>query len=339
MPVHALHFAFGIGALIAPQIVRPFIPDTLPNANSSSNPHAVLINNLTSYLVNPESNGSSTYYHARVPIGEESQIEVPYTIVAAITLLCAGFFIGLWLFSRRDYKKKGLQYSNDKSILKILSPSSCVHGHGSFGGLMLTFMFVFFGLVVGAERAYGKFLFSFAISSEGGFTKDEATGLDSAFWASFTTGRGLATLFARWTPPLAAIIIEIVVNISSAAMLVAMGYSVKIVLWIFTCTFGAFLSPLFPAGMAWANQYMEMTAVVTSVAFIGSAIGAMFFSWVSGYLFEYHGPRSLMYLMLGYAVFLCLFFIFIYVLARRHGKKKTFPPGNENEASVELKRN
>ena len=43
--------------------------------------------------------------------------------------------------------------------------------------------------------------------------------------------------------------------------------------WIFTGVFGCALSPLFPASLAWANSYVKMTAMMTAIAFIASAIG------------------------------------------------------------------
>ena len=53
-----------------------------------------------------------------------------------------------------------------------------------------------------------------------------------------------------------------------------------------------------------------------------SFLGAILFSWLSGYLFEYHGPPSLMYLILGYSVVATLFFILMYLVGRYNQRRK-----------------
>ena len=62
-PVHALHFGFGIGAFIAPQLARPFI--------SSQDNHT--------------GEGTTNPTNITEPLG--SRIEIPYSISALLTLI------------------------------------------------------------------------------------------------------------------------------------------------------------------------------------------------------------------------------------------------------------
>ena len=128
------------------------------------------------------------------------------------------------------------------------------------------------------------------------------------------------------------LIVDLGLNVLAAAMLASLAGTSQTVLWIFNCLFGSVLSPLFPASLAWAHFYIKMTAMMTALAFIASAAGAFVFSWLSGYLFEYTGPPSLMYLMLGYAVTASLMFVLMYLVARKKGKRDMTEGNRDRQA-------
>ena len=169
--------------------------------------------------------------------------------------------------------------------------------------LLQTFMCnTIFLSFVGAERAYGKFIFAYSTEGPPKMSIKDGTILETLFWATFTAGRGVAIIISKFCPPLLMLVVDLVLNVLAGAMLASLAGSSKTVLWISNCVFGSVLSPLFPASLAWAHFYVKMTAMMTALAFIASAAGAFIFSWLSGYLFEYSGKQSLMYIILGYAV-------------------------------------
>ncbi len=173
----------------------------------------------------------------------------------------------------------------------------------------------------GAERAYGKFIFPYAVEGPHAMPVQDGTVLETAFWASFTAGRGVAVVISRFCHPLILLLSDLVLNLVCGIFLASLAKSHEITLWVFTCFFGTVLSPLFPACLVWANFYVEITAKMTALAFVSAAGGAFVFSWLSGYLFQYHGPPSLMYLIAGYAGCAFLIFLVMFLVARKRGKR------------------
>ena len=180
---------------------------------------------------------------------------------------------------------------------------------------------MYYGNVVGGERAYGRFIFSYAVKSKQAFSTNDAAMLNIVFWIGFTSGRGLFSILAYWCPPIILLAVELTVNIISGISLTIWGLSIPGVLWVFTGILGLFLSPIFPSGLAWSNMYVEMKGLAITVVYIGASIGAIIYQWVTGYLFEYEGPPTLMYVILGYALFITLTFVMMVIGVRPHGKR------------------
>ncbi|CAH1789588.1 unnamed protein product [Owenia fusiformis] len=172
---------------------------------------------------------------------------------------------------------------------------------------------------VGGERTLSKFLFAFATDGPLKFTKDNATILNTVFWASFTAGRGLAMLAAKFVGPRILLIVELIMNLIVAIVLLTLGYRFAIVMWIFTALQGACLAPLFPSGIAWLNIYLKVTGMALAVFYIGASFGGMAFQWVTGYLFQNYGPMSWLYIILVYAIAVNIIFWAMQVIAWKFG--------------------
>ena len=187
-PIHALHFGFGIGAFIAPQLARPFIS---PTSENSSNP----INSTGSG--NNETESTATLW-------------VPYTISSFLTLIFFIIFLSYFIHERRmglhstellNRSKVMEEVPLKEKLQKIFSPGSCTNGQVCFGTQFFIILFVYYINAVGGERAMSKFLYSYAIDSDAAMTSDEAATLNSVFWISFTCGRGVTIVLAKFIPP------------------------------------------------------------------------------------------------------------------------------------------
>ncbi len=266
--------------------------------------------------------------------GLKSNIEIAYTIAASFAAFFCLLFVVFYLqgCKRRSKSKQNLaggiasrskSRSGLKDFLKSFSPASCTGGKTAFGLKFFTLVFIYYANVVGGERAYGKFIFAYAVEGAPQFSTDQATVLNSIFWIGFTSGRGLSGIAAIWAPPLVLVSIELAVNVICGIVLTLWGLTVPNVLWVFTGILGLFLSPAFPSCLAWCNMYVEMKGLALTVVYIGASCGAFIYQWLSGYLFEYHGPSTLMYVMLGYALTLTSTFILMVVVVRPHGKRFT----------------
>ena len=113
-----------------------------------------------------------------------------------------------------------------------------------------------------------------------------------------------------------------ITNIINGAVLAAFGRTDETIMYTFSCSYGMFLSPLFPTALVHANLYVEMTAVAVSVAYVGSAVGGMVYQYLVGALFDNYGEETLMYVILGYAVNLTLVYVLLQIWSSRHGKRQ-----------------
>lgn len=184
---------------------------------------------------------------------------------------------------------------------------------------MLVLIFLYYMAVVGGERAYGKFIFSYSIESSLRFSKDQATLLNNLYWISFTLARFIA---ARWIPIHVLLLVEVSGTLLCAIFLNIFHYSVT-AFWILNFAFGFFKSPLFPSCLGWINRYMEIKSMTITIVNIGSATGGMLIQWLTGYLFEYYGPPTFLYIIIGYSASIFLIFIIMHLVGSRHGDRFT----------------
>ena len=312
VPVHALHFAFGVGAMIVPQITRPFLPEHIPGVNGTQEADTT---NLTGFTgLNNTSSAEEIKHNIRYPYVIVGGVTVLVGIVTCVAFVCLPKPVDVTI---EEVDEKGSK-TNKPSIWSMLSPTSCFPGQSFiYAVLILIMLFFLYGLPIGAERAYGKFLFPFATESALKMTKDAGATLETVFWITFTAGRGLVTIAAKWVPATQLLVVELVVGLASTITLALGGERHIIVIWVGTAVYASVMSPVFPSAMIWASTHMELSAMATSLAFICTAVNAIFFSWFAGYLFEYQGPASLMWLMLCNAITAFLMFIFLFLIVRR----------------------
>jgi len=207
----------------------------------------------------------------------------------------------------KKQKDSGDAPTND-GIFSLVRNSRC------FLAMLIALFFVLWALPVGAERAYGKFLFAFATDSELHFSAQSASDLMIVFWSTFTAGRALAAVLSNWMSQFYLLTLELTIGVASTVLLSIMGHNEGMVTWICTAVFAATLSPIYPGALSWTNEFFPMSSMMTGLAYVGTAAGAIAFSWLSGYMFQVFGPRSLMLFMLGYSSLALTLVILIYVI-------------------------
>lgn len=303
-PMNSLHFGFGFGALIAPQIARPFLsPDAL---DDDDDPLTTLPHETTTTWGNMTA----------APSEDESRIEIPY-IIAACGITLFAFVLLAFYFKGPP---EGFKLHEPKTKFReMISPGSCADGHVCFGVQILCALFFYYIQAVGGERAYGKFLFSFAVDSDIKMKKSVASNLQTAFWASFTAGRLSGVLIGKFVPLRYVMIANVVGNVITATFLVIYAQEEVLVLWILTCVFGVLISIVFPNGMSWANLHLDMNSMAVMILVIGAGCGDFAYNYLTGFLFD-KDPQNLMYVMLGYSLLLVLVYAVMEILALIHGK-------------------
>ena len=182
-PMNAVHFGFGLGAILAPQLALPFL-----------SPDAKAGNSETSTSVNETSNQTESFTHMFYDLNStgdtlhgdsEAQLVYPYTIIALIGIIFTIMMVVFYVVG----PPRGFPIRKPVKSKVLFSPSSCAGGRLLYGLILFILLFLYFIQAVGGERAYGKFLFTYAVDSPLNFTKRSAATLNSLFWACFVCGR------------------------------------------------------------------------------------------------------------------------------------------------------
>ncbi|XP_072165409.1 sodium-dependent glucose transporter 1A-like [Diadema setosum] len=261
--------------------------------------------------------------------GFQTQVErfmMPYLIIGVFVLLTSIlFFYFLCTTPKGEPRHSGTDHLEDGDDTK-----KC-----TFHLRVMSLLFLFYFLYVGAEVSYGGFVATFAVQSSLEFSQDRAALVVSVFWGTFTLGRGLAICLASVVSPLRMIIFDLVGAVAACVALSLAGDSNETVLWTGTSLLGLSMASLFPSGIAWLQTYTRVTGNAASFLVVGSALGEMvvpllissLFTWISdkGYMF-------LMYIMLAITLLCAAIFVYVIHLAADTGQEKESVPARENHA-------
>lgn len=290
--MQALHFSFALGAFVSPIIAKLLFGDT--SSVSDRSVSQTTASNVTSTHL-PFFRGKSstpTSMWAYVVIG---------AFILFVSLL---FFI---LYSRSST-------SSNKASLAPGKPPFFAKHHTAL--ILLLALFFFF--YVGAEVAYGSFIFTYA-KEYAGLEEPQAAELNSLFWGSFATCRGAAIFFAACVYPGTLILFSLVGSVIASLSLVLFNQN-HVMLWICTAVYGASMAATFPSGISWVEQYTTVSGKSAATFVIGAALGEMVLPVSLGFLLGRipHQPL-LMYLALCTAAITSILFPVMYKLASSAG--------------------
>lgn len=161
--------------------------------------------------------------------------------------------------------------------------------------LVILFM-LFFLTFVGAEGAYGGWIYSYAVAT-GIATPAVAAYMTSAYWGALTLSRLVSIPLSMRFRPRTLLIVDLI-GCLIALGLAALGSGSPILIWLATLLFGASVATLFPLTMSFAGEVVTVTGQFTSLMFVGASLGGMIIPWLIGQFFETAGPGSAMWIML-----------------------------------------
>lgn len=298
--MQALHFSFAAGAFVSPIVAKMLFG---PDGNRSV---GVIASNSTSTVAS-EQISNALDVHAVV---SSLKSMWAYIVIGSFVLLISVIYFLLCSSS---------SVTRDKA--RTTPAQSLVSQHHS---LLVGLLFFFFFAYVGAEVAYGSFVFTFA-KDYAQMASSQAAMLNSFFWATFATCRGLAIFFAACIYPGTMIFISLVGSTVSSLLLCLFSKN-NIVLWACTGLYGASMATTFPSGISWVEQYTTVKASTAGVFVVGAALGEMVLPALVGLLLgTFQDQPVLMYLSLATATFTSILFPVIYKLASAPGEQSKKP--------------
>uniref|UniRef100_A0A4W5MVC3 Major facilitator superfamily domain containing 4B n=1 Tax=Hucho hucho TaxID=62062 RepID=A0A4W5MVC3_9TELE len=300
--LQALHFSFAAGAFVSPIIAKMLFGTDLdldvatngsmaaPPATSTSPPVTDHVSQITS------SSMPKRYVQS---IGTLKSMWAYIVISGFILLISLLFFI---LYARHRPSQAMAQTPSGKHLVS------------KHHNALIAMLFVFFFWYVGAEVAYGSFIFTYA-KDYIHMDEAQAAGLNSLFWGMFAAGRGLAIFFASCMHPGTMILLSLV-GCTLSSLSLTLFSSNRVALWICTGVYGASMSTTFPSGISWVEQYTTVTGRSAAVFVVGAALGEMVLPALMGFLLgRIHGHPLLMYLTLATATITSILFPFMFWLA------------------------
>ncbi|CAH1798361.1 unnamed protein product [Owenia fusiformis] len=308
-PMHSMHFGWKTGAFLAPMIAYPFLSGRIEVpalVNSTMSPDAM--NSTGPMLIN-----------GTISILTESEIIYPYLITGGLGVLASLVYLGFFLAPRPD----GIKYTNtakSRQLKKFLSPASCAGGNLSFGVLMMIGLTSYYFFV----DALGNVFVTFhtAVATENlNMTEQEAALVNSASTGTGIGGHFLMILLAKFIPMPVLIFAEIhgILAVSIAAIFLVLNDVIGF--WVLSCLFRLFSASLWAGGMAWSENYINITGAAIMLWDVGSGVGGVVFNYLSGYLLTNHGASTILWLDLSGAIMMCLILYGTQIIMSRHGHK------------------
>lgn len=294
--MQALHFSFAAGAFASPIIAKLLFG---PDGNSSTG--VILTNSTppvpTEQIKTTDDHSVLHYIHSKTSTLKSMWA---YIVIGSFIFLVS--FLFFILYSRSNI-------SRDKAHTSSGKPLVAKH-HVA----LVVLLFFFFFAYVGAEVAYGSFIFTFA-KDYAHMHPSQAAGLNSLFWATFAACRGMAIFFAACMYPGTMILLSLVASTVSSLLLCLFSKE-KVALWVCTGLYGASMATTFPSGISWVEQYTTVTGHTAAVFVVGAALGEMVLPALVGFLLgKFHDQPLLMYLSLITATFTSILFPVMYKLA------------------------
>ncbi len=295
--MQALHFSFAAGAFASPIIAKLLFG---PDGNNST--EMLPINSTLPVTTESITKASDFHTVLRYVHSRTSTLKSmwAYIVIGSFIFLISFLFFILYLRS---------SISRDKAHMSSGKPLVAKHHMA-----LVVLLFLFFFAYVGAEVAYGSFIYTFA-KDYAHMPQSQAAGLNSLFWATFAACRGLAIFFAACMYPGTMILLSLVGSTVSSLLLCLFSKK-NVALWVCTGLYGASMATTFPSGISWVEQYTTVTGHTAAAFVVGAALGEMVLPALVGFLLgKFHDQPLLMYLSLITATFTSILFPVMYKLA------------------------
>ncbi|XP_028858188.1 sodium-dependent glucose transporter 1 [Denticeps clupeoides] len=269
--MQALHFSFAAGAFVSPIIAKMIF----------GKPHAKGGNGTDGLEVGAAKAANSFLPFAR---GKDEALTSMWSYVVIGLFVLAVSLLFFILYSCGTPTR-------DRSRQQQGGAAAAKH-HAALIGLLSVFFFWY----VGAEVAYGSFIFTYA-KDYVHMGQAHAAGLNSVFWGTFAACRGLAIFFAACIYPGTMILLSLA-GCTLAALLLTLFSREAAALWSCTALYGAAMATTFPSGISWVEQYTSVTGRSAAMFVVGAALGEMVLPALTGFLLGRPSLRDLPLLML-----------------------------------------
>jgi len=315
-PINAMHGGYGIGAILATQIAKPFIKFEPPItkqiifiSSSSSNDK----NSTQSILkiLRLETNLSNNSYN----LNNEIDLRTPYWISGSISILIAFIFLATQFYESKNKhnnskkKREFMLLTEDLSDNEINDDDNeqennekikyfmknLLFSDKTYTGKALVYMLVQIGLFMlvfvltqGSFTVITRFMLTYLTKGPANLDIKTYSIIISLFWALFIFSRFISTYLAVIIDPIYFFLIILFMNsFVSALFLVPALTTYEIFFWIALPVLGATSGPIMPTGLMIAKEIINFNSFVLSLFIVGMASGGILFQQLTGELLDH----------------------------------------------------
>lgn len=234
-----LHFAYGLGAFIAPFLVNPF-------------------------LLNKETDNQLSVSNSSEPdlIGTSNDVKIqwPFIILSILYLLVLVIFIVIYIYypensihpSRIKRDDNVLDQNEKKDKYKLNSPLS-----KWLNIFVICIATISMHAYVGVEISFGSLLSPFAVKSNLHMSKSEGSFLTSTYWATYTFLRIFSLIGIIYLSPQLLLIINFGIVMLSNCILVPFANEHRWALWTGSALIGLGCSSIFATMFAFLGECLS----------------------------------------------------------------------------------
>ena len=183
--------------------------------------------------------------------------------------------------------------------------------------VVMILLFLLILLYVGAEVAYGTYIFAFAVKGDLQFSKKTATILSSVFWGTFAFFRSFTITLSLCKVSPSIMLAGNLVGSLTASLIVTLLHSNETAVWIGSALMGASFASLYPNIVIWLTRHGPASGKTSSILAAGATIGNTTLPVLVGVLIDKVGPVTLCYYTLANIICCCSIFTSLFIIARR----------------------
>jgi len=301
--ISGYHFSISIGAFLAPLIAQPFLAK---DGNSTSD-------DVCPKGYEPTSNQTTTNPPTVTPQVNGhwySNVVWAYMICGATLVVVAVMFLYLWWI---DIETKVRSQHQDEVEQR---PETDIKE----AALLMSLICLYYFCCVAGESTYNSYIYSVSICSDLNFGVKEATNINSLFWLAFGLGRLSGVYFFKKFKPRTIILLDFFGTVISMVVMVIFGETSIPIAWAITFLYPYLQGTVYPGGVSWASQYINMSGKYIWIFSAGQAIGTMTLVPASGFIFDYN-PFNVMYVVLGCSIVNSIAFLLMIFEGKRLSKR------------------
>ena len=342
-----IHFAFALGAFLAPLIAKPFLSEDVDmscaelmniyDSGTLNTSHCIAI-----AIENCSNVSGSLLVTDFCPIGPSFRFAYSYWILV-IPLVIALPTFPIYACVHKECMCKSPARSKETEMDPVCEfdagkeqydekASTAYPDTIAYKVFLFALLVMIIFLYVGMEHTYGNFIFAYSINSQLNFTKSQASLISSVFWGSFTFFRLIAISLALCSIP-SWILLSINVGGGLLGSIVLVIWPVSpIAVWIATSIIGCSMASIYPNIMVWLSEHGPTTGKSIGFLLLSSTLAKVAIATPVGILVTSSVPIAFVYAIFIGMLLSCLLLVTLFVGVRywtkahfRHGLRAGKP--------------